>query len=211
MFRNTKISVLAVCLALLGLAAIPAYPRTETTSVTLRPPEVENARKLLGESPEGQRPDPSQQTSSKDGGADEEVGGTMTLSVPKLGLKDVPVPTANSQVALDREGIIRFADTGTPWEEGSNTFIVGHALGYLWTRTTYVFYELDQLKPGDEIIVKDQADKEYDFKVYDRVTVKPEDFWVTYPVPNKTTISLQTCTPIPTFENRLIVRGELVS
>jgi len=38
----------------------------------------------------------------------------------------------------------------------------------------------------------------------------PADYWVTYPVPGKTTVSLQTCTPIPTFENRLIVRGELV-
>src|SRR5215210_4262594 len=133
MFRSLKISVLVVCLALVGLAALPAYPRTETASVTLRPAEVENARKLLGESPEGQRPDPSQQASLQDGGANEGVGGTMTLSVPKLGLEDVPVPTANSQVALDREGIIRFEETGTPWEEGSNTFIVGHALGYLWT------------------------------------------------------------------------------
>ena len=211
MFRSLKISVLVVCLALLGLAALPAYPRTEEASITLRPAEVENARKLLGESPEAQRPDPSQQASLQDGEANEGIGGTMTLSVPKLGLEDIPVPTANSQVALDREGIIRFEETGTPWEEGSNTFVVGHALGYLWTRTPYVFYKLDELKPGDEIIVKDQADEEYVFEVYDRVTVKPEDFWVTYPIPNKTTISLQTCTPIPTFENRLVVRGELVS
>ena len=97
-----------------------------------------------------------------------------------------------------------------PWEEGSNTFVVGHALGYLWTRTPYVLYELDQLKPGDETIAKDQADNEYVFEVYDQVTVKPEDFWVTYPVPDKTTISLQTCTPLPTFENHLVIRGELV-
>ena len=48
-------------------------------------------------------------------------------------------------------------------------------------------------------------------KVYDYMTVKPEDFWVTYPVSNKTVLSLQTCTPIPTFENRLIVRAELVA
>jgi sortase (surface protein transpeptidase) len=35
---------------------------------------------------------------------------------------------------------------------------------------------------------------------------------VTYPTQNrKTIISLQTCTPIPTFENRLIVQGELVT
>ena len=43
------------------------------------------------------------------------------------------------------------------------------------------------------------------------MTVRPEDFWATYPVSDKTVISLQSCTPIPTFENRLIVHGELVS
>jgi sortase A len=205
-FRSLKISVLLVCLALLGLAALPAYPWTETASVKLRLAEVENTRKLLGERPAGERPVPPRRASLAGDGA----GGTMKLSVPKLGLEDIPVPTADSQVELDREGIIRFEESGTPWEKGSNTLIVGHALGFLWTRTPYVFYELDQLKPGDEIVVKDQADEEYTFKVYDRLTVRPEDFWVTYPVPGKTVISLQTCTPIPTFENRLVVRGELV-
>ena len=43
------------------------------------------------------------------------------------------------------------------------------------------------------------------------MTVQPEDLWITYPVDGKTTISLQTFTPIPTFKNRLVVRGELVS
>ncbi len=176
--------------------------------MTLRPAEVENARQLLGESPAGQRAGPAKRESVQGGTGGE--GGMMRLSIPKLGLEDVPVPTGDSQVELDREGIIRFEESGVPWEEGSNTVIVGHALGFLWTRTPYVFYELDQLQSGDEILVKDQADKEYTFRVYDRLTVRPEDFWVTYPVPGKTVISLQTCTPIPTFENRLIVRGELV-
>ena len=207
MFKNFKVSLLLICLALLGLAALPAYPKTETASAKLHPAEVQNTRKLLGENPTGERADPSQRASLQDETGS--GGGTMTLTIPKLGLEDVPVPTADSQVALDREGIIRLKESGVPWEEGSNTFIVGHALGFLWTRTTYVFYELNKLKPGDEIIAKDQADNEYIFKVYDRVTVKPEDFWVTYPIPGKTTISLQTCTPIPTFENRLIIRGEL--
>jgi sortase A len=30
-------------------------------------------------------------------------------------------------------------------------------------------------------------------------------------VEGMTVVSLQSCTPIPTFENRLVVRGELVS
>ncbi len=199
--------MLLVSLALLGLAALPAYPRTETASVQLNASEVENASKLLGESPAGERADSARQASAQNGAAG---GGTMTLSVPELGLEDVPVPSGNSQVELDREGIIHLRDTGKPWKEDSNTVIVGHALGFLWTNVTYVFYELDQLEPGDDIVVKDLQGKEYNFRVYDRVTVRPEDFWVTHPIPGKTTISLQTCTPIPTFENRLVIRGELV-
>src|SRR5215210_1439224 len=98
MFRSLKISVLVVCLALLGLAALPAYPRTETASVKLRPAEVENARKLLGMR-SGERADPARPASVQGGtGGD----GTMTLSIPKLGLEDVPVPTGYSQVELDR-------------------------------------------------------------------------------------------------------------
>ena len=208
MFNNLKFSVILVCFALLVLAALPAYPRTETASAKLRPAEVENTRKLLGESPTGQGVHPTKRASAQKGGAGD---GTMTLSVPKLGLEDVPVPSADSQVELDREGIIHLKETGVPWQKNSNTFLVGHALGFLFTRTPYVFYELDQLKPGDEIVVKDREQKEYTFRIYDSMTVQPEDFWVTYPVPDKTIISLQTCTPIPTFEDRLVIRGELES
>jgi sortase A len=206
-FKNLKTSVLLVCLALLGLAALPAYPLTETASIKLSPADAKSTPTLLGESPSSARSAPTKRVSTQD----DSGGGTMTLSVPKLGLEDVPVPTGDSQVELDREGILHLKGTGAPWEEGSNTVIVGHALGYLWTRTTYVFYQLDQLKPGDEILIKDQQDKTYTFKVYDRMTVRPEDYWITYPVPDKTIVSLQSCTPIPTFENRLIVRGELES
>ena len=53
--------------------------------------------------------------------------------------------------------------------------------------------------------------RRYTFRVYDLLTVEPDDFWVTYPVAGMTVVSLQSCTPIPTFENRLVVRGELVS
>ena len=122
----------------------------------------------------------------------------MTLSIPKLGLEDIVLPVAYSQVELDRESIIHLEEAGVPWEKGSNTVIVGYALGFLFTRMPCVFYWLEQLEPGDEI-VKDRERKGYTFKVYDRTTVWPEEFWITCPVPDKTTISLQTCTPIPAF------------
>jgi sortase A len=89
--------------------------------------------------------------------------------------------------------------------------IVGRTLGSLWAKTHYVFYQLDQLKPGDEIVVNDKKQKEAPLEVYGTLTVRLEDFWVTYPVSIKTVVSLQSCTPVPTFEHRLIVRGELGS
>jgi sortase A len=201
------LSILLTALGALGLAALPVLPMTETASAELRPSEVENAGTLLGEnSPELRAPPEGARPAGGRGAA-----GTMTLTVPRLDLKDVAVPTGSGQRELDREGIIHLEGTGVPWQEGSNTFIVGHALGFLYTRVPYVFYELDRMEPGDEIIVQDPTGKEYVFQVYDRMTVRPADYWVTYPEDGHTIISLQTCTPAPTFENRLVVRGELVS
>jgi sortase A len=131
--------------------------------------------------------------------------------VPRLGLKDVVVPTGWRQAELDREGILRVRGSGLPWIAGSNTFITGHALGFPRTRVPYAFYKLNKMKVGDAIFVEDKEGQEYTFRVYDLMTVEPNDYWATYPVEGKTVISLQSCTPIPTFENRLIVRGELVS
>jgi sortase A len=201
------LSIVLVSLGALGLAALPVLPQTETASAELRPAEMENTGTLLGENSPGLQAPPEAAPPTGGRGA----AGTMTLTVPKLDLKDVAVPTGSTQAELDREGIIRLEGTGLPWQEGSNTFIVGHALGFMWTRVPYVFYELDKMEPGDEIIVEDPTGEEYVFQVYDRMTVRPADYWVTYPEDGRTIISLQTCTPTPTFENRLVVRGQLVS
>ena len=191
-------------LAILALTFAPVVPLTQTASADLRPaPAEEEERELLDEGSEVQAPS-DESTAGSD-------TGTISLTVPKLDLEDVAVPAGSSQEELDREGIIRLKETGVPWQKGSNTFIVGHALGFMQTRVPYVFYDLDEMQPGDKILVENEAGDEYTFRVYDYMTVRPADYWVTYPVEGKTIISLQTCTPVPTFENRLIVRAELVS
>ena len=194
-------------LAALCLLFLPVWPERETSSVELRTQEMVNTGALLGEGT-GEA-----QTIPADAPAPPEspTPKNMQLTVPKLGLEDVAVPTGYRQAELDREGLLRMKESGLPWEEGSNTFIAGHALGYPWTRVPRAFYGLEKLMPGDEIFLRSADGRTYTFKVYDRMTVEPDDTWVTYPVEGKTVVSLQSCTPIPTFENRLIVRGELVS
>lgn len=177
MFKSFKLSVLVVAIALLELAALPAYPQTETASVKLRPAEVETPGSFSGRispAPHGRSP---KETRSRWRG--------VSLSVPRLNLENIPVLKGNSHVELAREGIIRIKEGGVPWKEGPNTTIVGHRLGYVFTKLSYVFYELDKMKSGDEVTLRDSAGKEHTFRVYDFLTVRPEDYWVTYPVPGK--------------------------
>ncbi len=205
MFGRLRTWILLLSLMALGILALPASPGPEPSGGVKRPLEVENARALLGEEPADARQNVEK---TRETGTRREAG-AIRLSVPRLGITNLPVPTGSTQAELDREGLIRLDGTGLPVTKGSNTFIVGHALGYPSTRVRFVFRYLDRMKPGDEIMLN-SGGKRYTFRVYDRLTVRPQDYWVTYPVAGKTVVSLQSCTPYPTFENRIVVRGELV-
>ena len=133
----------------------------------------------------------------------------LSLSMPRLGLEDVLVGDSPDQGYLDREGIMHLSGTGFPYERGSNTYIAGHA-NYDASRIPSVFRNLKDLQPGDHIILHDAVGRTYDYRVYERLVVTPRDVWVTRPIPGKKIVSLQTCFPSPTFDKRLVVRGELV-
>ena len=134
----------------------------------------------------------------------------LLLSVPRLGLENVLVGDSPGQAYLDREGIMHLSGTGFPYQGGSNTYIAGHA-DYAASRIPSIFRNLQSLRQGDHIILRDATGKTYDYRVYKRFVVTPYDVWVTKPVAGKQIVSLQTCFPAPTFHKRLIVRGELVS
>ena len=194
------------------LLLVPVLPEKETAHARLETTTVDNTNRLLGENSSGLNPpdraprDPSNITAEA-----ANVSSKMKITIPRLGLKNVAVPTGSKQAELDKQGIMHLRGSGLPWMAGSNTFITGHALGFPWTRVPYAFYKLDKMRPGDEIFVEDKDGHRYTFTVYDTMTVEPGDYWVTYPVEGETVISLQSCAPIPTFEHRLIVRGALVS
>jgi sortase A len=74
--------------------------------------------------------------------------------------------------------------------------------------TPSVFFRLNGLASGDEIILKDSIGNEYIYRVTKSMVVTPQDVEVLEPVVGKSIISLQTCT-LPTFSDRLVVQGEL--
>ncbi len=105
--------------------------------------------------------------------------------------------------------MIHVPATGFPWQDGANTYIAGHRIGYEGTGSWHIFYELDQLAEGDELLLKDSAGGAYYYRVTKEVVVTPENVEIMEPVPGKSLVSLQTCT-LPDYSERIIVQGELV-
>ena len=135
---------------------------------------------------------------------------TMELTIPKMDLEGIEVrstPVSDSS-ALDT-GAQHVEGTGFPWEEGTNTYIAGHRIGYPGTDSYLVFYDLDSLENGDEVILTDAGGTKYTYAVFTSFTVGPSDYHVTEPVPGESVVSLQTCT-LPDYSERFIVQAELV-
>ena len=133
---------------------------------------------------------------------------TLYLTVPKLGLEDVTAYNSVSEEKL-KKSTVHIPATGFPWQKGANTYIAGHRLGYEGTNSYLVFYYLDQLGEGDEILLEDSAGTKYTYRVTDKLTVDPDNVEVMEPKEGKSLVSLQTCT-LPDYKQRLIVQGELV-
>ena len=178
--------MLALALALVAVMAIfYAYPEGPTAEAS--PPQTAKATKAIPED-EG-----------------------LWLTVPEMArVRDLPVLSgpASDEAAL-AQSALRVEGTGLPWQEEANVYIAGHRIGFEGEASHLVFYDLDALGKGDEVILADASGTRYIYTVFASFVVGPSDYHVTEPVPGKNIVSLQTCTPVPTFEERLVVQAEL--
>ncbi len=137
---------------------------------------------------------------------------TMTLTVPEMARVDeVPVYDAPppGKAAL-HDGALHLRGTGFPWQSGANVYIAGHRLGFPATRSYLVFWDLDELGNGDEVILTDANGTQYTYAVFKKLIVNPDAHYVTQPVAGRSIVSLQTCT-LPDYSQRLVVQAELTS
>ena len=137
---------------------------------------------------------------------------TMKLTVPEMQrVREVPVydGAMNDEGAL-HDGSLHVRSTGFPWQQGSNVYIAGHRLGFPGTKSYLVFWDLDKLENGDEVILTDANGTRYTYQVFKKQVVAPSEVQVLQPVPGKSMVTLQTCT-LPDYAERLIVQAELTS
>ena len=132
----------------------------------------------------------------------------MTLTVEAIGLYDVPIISSPDLSVLD-SGLMHEPETSLPWDGGAqrNVFIAGHYLGWPGTASHLVFYNLDKLGSGDEVVLKDSQGRTYRYRVSESFGATPLDSWVMGQEVGRDMLTLQTCIP-PTFEERLVVRAD---
>jgi sortase A len=138
-------------------------------------------------------------------------GATLGLTIGSIGLYDVPVLRSDTQGALDN-GVIHARGTSMPWSgtPERNVYLAGHRLGWPGTGSHLVFYRLDELSRGDQISLRSRDGGTYRYRVTESFVVDPSEVWVMGRVRGRDMLTLQTCTPIPGFQERLIVRAERV-
>ncbi|HWS80067.1 MAG TPA: sortase [Rubrobacter sp.] len=144
------------------------------------------------------------------------AGALMSLSVPAMGISDIPVVEGTSEASLS-QGAGHLPGTGYPWVAGSNTYIAGHRIGYPGTASDHVFWNLPNLGQGDRILLTASDGTTYTYAVSEILEVSPTDLSVTAPTGGDV-VTLQTCiedygdywTPGPNWYARYIVRGTMV-
>ena len=117
---------------------------------------------------------------------------TMSLSVPRLGLQGDTVRNSAAPAAMD-QGAIKLPSTGFPWQEGANTYIAGHRIGYPGTESRYQFYDLPAMQNGDAVYLTDANGTTYEYRVSEKFAVAPTDTSVTEPQAGRDMVTLQTC------------------
>ena len=137
-------------------------------------------------------------------------GAVLGLTVEAMGIHDAPVFDSVGAWAL-KHGVGHHPETSMPWSgtPQRNVYLAGHRLGFPGTASHLIFYRLDELGRGDEILLKDRNGKRYRYRVTEAFGADPEDSWVMGQVRDRDMLTLQTCTG-PNWERRLIVRADRV-
>jgi len=140
------------------------------------------------------------------------------LIIPKINV-DVPVvydtaPDQDSQLKAMEGGVAWFGILGANSRPGQvgNTVISGHSSNDLFDPGDYkfIFARLDQLVQGDTFYAN-YLGKRYSYQITKKEVVRPADVQkLIYPT-EKPIMTLITCVPLGTAQNRLLVTAEQVS
>lgn len=146
------------------------------------------------------------------------IGPEPRLIIPKINV-DVPVvwdaqPDHDSQMAAMEHGVARFGIKGAnamPGQVG-NTVLSGHSSNQ-WIdngKYKFIFVRLEQMSEGDVIYLNYQGTR-YTYKITQKQVVAPTNVSALQIQTTKPLLTLITCVPIGTADNRLLVTAEQIN
>ncbi len=119
------------------------------------------------------------------------------IEMPSIGVDKIVV--AGVSTGDLKKGPGHYPDTPLPGQLG-NSAIAAH-------RTTYgqPFFDIDQLQPGDEVVMTTPAGR-FVYRVTGTEIVTPSDYWVVATTdPTRATLTLTSCHPKWTARDRIVV------
>lgn len=134
----------------------------------------------------------------------EEIKKRMTgvLIIDKIDLRMIIMDGVDEATLRVAAG--RMPGTDRPGEAG-NCVLAGHRS---YTFGKY-FNRLDELKPGDRIIIK-TTDNEFHYEVYNSFIIEPDDLSILEDIDNQKTLTLFTCHPVAVATHRLVVQAKQI-
>lgn len=125
------------------------------------------------------------------------------IIIPKINVEMV-IEGGNDQKVLNKGSAWWIPGTSNP-SFGGNFVLGGHRWAFRPPQKK-TFYHLDKLERGDIISILWDA-KEYTYKVYNTMVVKPQAVEILAPT-SKTKLTLFTCTPLFSSKERLVIEAE---
>lgn len=124
------------------------------------------------------------------------------IVIPRIYV-NAPIVEGQDESVLNL-GMWHRPNSSTP-DKGGNTVVAGHRT--LYTSGPLTLYNLDKVKVDDIILVYWKG-KEYVYKAYEITIVRPSNIEIEFNT-KEPIITLFSCTPQWTSEERLVVKGKL--
>lgn len=179
----------------------PSATKKPTEDVEVEQPDVSTN----AEDSSGGDDAPSQPSAKKPLMSKEEIQKRMTgvLIIEKINLKMIIMDGVDEETLRVAAG--RMPGTGK-FDEIGNVVLAGHRS---YTFGKY-FNRLDELEPGDRIVVQTK-DKKLEYEVYRKHVIEPDDISILEQSETEKILTLFTCHPVVIANKRLVVHARQIN
>ncbi len=130
---------------------------------------------------------------------------TNFLAIPAIGVRQEIIETRDLKDVHHK--VWHRPNTSSP-DKGSRTVLIGHRYSNIGGLSESVFYHLPKMKEGDKAYVY-WAGKTYTYEVFETKIVPPSQVSVEFGTPGNI-LTMYTCTPLWTANERFVVNARLV-